>query len=515
MIPLDLASRSRLILDSQVQAPTAAPEIPSELPALNPGQRITARLESALANGNFRAVVDGKMVNLSVATSNPGKPVEQVSHIGPGQTLELVVTGQNQRTVFARVAEQAVSDTPVLSRSAQIIGSLLARGNPEPAALAKGAPLMPAPSPEAFQALPQQLRQAVAESGLFYESHQAQWLAGKLPATSLLREPQGSHSPLATTLQAAHQSALASRSTINAAEPSTTTSLTAPQGQAPASVEGGEATPVPARILQDQAAALPQAQASANQASKPAPTTMGTQLANLLLGITAEGDALPTGQQATQLQPGLPFRALQGMLLYTSEQTKWEGGPVPDTRQIAPNTQQASTERPLSQSASGTPTPPGQPTITTAPQSAQATESRSSAAAAALPPAHAQPVGPMPAELQPLVQQQLNAADSRQMFWQGQVWPGQNMEWRIEEDTSGAPEGEEAQPKQWKTSLRLTMPNLGQLNAILTLGTAGVSVKVATDQVEALRQAAPALADALAAAGVPAISVQIITNEQA
>jgi hypothetical protein len=121
----------------------------------------------------------------------------------------------------------------------------------------------------------------------------------------------------------------------------------------------------------------------------------------------------------------------------------------------------------------------------------------------------------MPAELQPLVQQQLNAADSRQMFWQGQVWPGQNMEWRIEEDTSGTTGDEGEQPKQWKTSLRLTMPNLGQLNALLTLGSSGVSIKVATDQVETLRQAAPALADALAAAGVPAISVQIITNEQA
>ncbi len=474
VIPTDLATRTRLILDSQVQALAATPEIQSELPAVNPGQRISARLESALANGSFRAIVDGKMVNLTVSTSNPGKPVEQLSAIGPGQTLELVVTGKNQRTIFTRVAEQTNADTPVLSRSAQLIASLLARGNPGPAPLAKGAPLMQTPGPEAFRALPQQLRQAVAESGLFYESHQAQWLEGKIPAESLLREPQGSHSPLAALLQAKGSPQASAQNLLPA--------------QARSPNIGGDNS-------------AEQAQLSAMPGD---------------WSMAAEESATPRLAAA-----GLPFRLLQGVLLYESEQTRWQGTAAHPPQQNPSAPPQPGSERPLSQPPGGTsapavplaallqPLPPG-----TAP--AHGGESASSPTTNPTP-AQAQPSGPMPTELQPLVQQQLDAADSRQLLWQGQVWPGQNMEWRIEEDQEGArSDGEdEDQPKQWKTSLRLTMPNLGSLNATLTLNASGVSVILATDRVQALRDAAPVLADSLAAVGVPPLSVQVVPHEQA
>ncbi|ENH6343043.1 flagellar hook-length control protein FliK, partial [Burkholderia vietnamiensis] len=46
----------------------------------------------------------------------------------------------------------------------------------------------PAAPPTA--ALRAALAQAVSESGLFYESHLAQWLAGQRPLAALMREPQ-------------------------------------------------------------------------------------------------------------------------------------------------------------------------------------------------------------------------------------------------------------------------------------------------------------------------------------
>ncbi|MDD5297977.1 MAG: flagellar hook-length control protein FliK [Rhodocyclaceae bacterium] len=510
MIPTDLATRTRLIQDSQVQALSATPEIPAELPALTPGQRITARVESTLSNGSFKAEVDGKMVNLTVSSSNSGKPVEQLSSIGPGQTLELVVTGKNQRTIFARVADQAAGDMPVLSKPAQLIGSLLARGAPEAAPLAKGAPLMQAPSPEAFRALPQQLRQAVAESGLFYESHQAQWVAGKLPAESLLREPQGSHSPLLTVLQG-NGSAVGTQAQAS------------PPGEPPAAGSVG-GNPTSAANPADQAA-LEKGPAPA-QASLTATAADATRMARISAGaglavatdLAAEAGASHGGQQ-TAAQPALPFRLLQGVLLYESEQTRWDSAQASqspstaDSRQTSSSAPRAEIARTVPPQSSG-----GAPASTQAPPPlvqplalAQTSEGRSPQAAGI--PMPTQPSGPMPAELQPLVQQQLDAADSRTLIWQGQVWPDQNMEWRIEEDQSRAADEDTDQPKQWKTSLRLTMPNLGQLNAVLTLGPAGVSVTVATDQVDALRQAAPGLADSLAALGVPAQSIQVIANE--
>jgi len=65
-----------------------------------------------------------------------------------------------------------------------------------PAQLNRGLPLL-AQAPQAQNAaalLAPALGKAVTQSGMFYEAHQAQWVSGKLPLTSLLQEPQGQRS---------------------------------------------------------------------------------------------------------------------------------------------------------------------------------------------------------------------------------------------------------------------------------------------------------------------------------
>lgn len=74
----------------------------------------------------------------------------------------------------------------------------------------------------------------------------------------------------------------------------------------------------------------------------------------------------------------------------------------------------------------------------------------------------------IPPDLTPLVQQQLDALATQNFVWQGQVWPGQTMEWAIEE-SPGRDRSEEGSNEQWRTSLRLTLPNLGTVNATLQL----------------------------------------------
>ena len=61
---------------------------------------------------------------------------------------------------------------------------------PEAAPLNRGQPLLANP-PKTGAELAPVLNRAVRESGLFYEAHQAQWIAGKLPLARLLQEPQG------------------------------------------------------------------------------------------------------------------------------------------------------------------------------------------------------------------------------------------------------------------------------------------------------------------------------------
>ncbi len=80
----------------------------------------------------------------------------------------------------------------------------------------------------------------------------------------------------------------------------------------------------------------------------------------------------------------------------------------------------------------------------------------------------------IPDHLQPLVQQQLNALETRQVQWQGQVWPQQEMNWEIHEESARKPNGEEE--RQWATQVQLDLPNLGAVTAKLRFSSNGLSL---------------------------------------
>ncbi|OZB47854.1 MAG: hypothetical protein B7X42_06585 [Thiomonas sp. 14-66-4] len=77
----------------------------------------------------------------------------------------------------------------------------------------------------------------------------------------------------------------------------------------------------------------------------------------------------------------------------------------------------------------------------------------------------------LPAQLQGLVQQQLATLAQGQVLWAGQIWPGQELQWRIEPDDARA--GDEpgsTGARGWTTVLKLDLPQLGQLVVTLHLG---------------------------------------------
>ncbi len=104
----------------------------------------------------------------------------------------------------------------------------------------------------------------------------------------------------------------------------------------------------------------------------------------------------------------------------------------------------------------------------------------------------------------PIVQQQLTVLDTGQIVWVGEAWPRQSLEWRIEEEgRHEASDGET--PAAWKTSLRLTLPQLGDVTA--TLSIRGDDVRLAfadlnPDAAGAVNAGRPALHTALANAGL-------------
>ncbi|MGV8933241.1 MAG: flagellar hook-length control protein FliK [Gallionellaceae bacterium] len=86
----------------------------------------------------------------------------------------------------------------------------------------------------------------------------------------------------------------------------------------------------------------------------------------------------------------------------------------------------------------------------------------------------------IPEHLLSLVQQQLNALETRQVQWQGQVWINQQMDWHIREEDSHVANEDEG--RHWMTQIHLNLPNLGEVIATLRFGNAGVSLALEAEK---------------------------------
>lgn len=190
LIPPEVGVRLRLPSDTGLAPTTPIAEIPSDLPDLKQGQFFSARIQEVLPENTYKALVAGRQMTLSLPEG-----------ASAGDILELVVVDRTPRLIIARqhaAPEGAAGHAPypytTLSPTGQMIGRLLTEQPAQPAIpLNRGAPLLPAPPPPASPAsgqLATALASAVANSGMFYEAHQAQWVAGKRPLPTLLQEPQ-------------------------------------------------------------------------------------------------------------------------------------------------------------------------------------------------------------------------------------------------------------------------------------------------------------------------------------
>jgi hypothetical protein len=241
MIPSDLATRLRVLTESTVNPVSPVHEIPAELPEFSVGQRFIARVESALPDGTFRALVAGRSLTLALPQTAT-----------PGDTLDLVVTARTPRLIVAEGAEELSarqSPPTTLSRAGQIISTLLAGEEraPQAATISRAAPLLPAPAQQAARLAPA-LQQAIVESGLFYEAHQAQWVAGRYPTEALVREPQTRH----VRLQRAPEAAAPSTTTDEIPATGELARSTEPAASRGAAVPASSLTPELQSLVQQQ-----------------------------------------------------------------------------------------------------------------------------------------------------------------------------------------------------------------------------------------------------------------------
>lgn len=346
MIPPDVASALRLQLPDQARIAAEQPQnqpvasiqrLTDALTDLAPGQRIMAEIQALLPNGTYRAVVAQRNVTLALPFSAK-----------PGDTLELEVAESNGTLTLAFVANRMAGNPAAaspnesvpttLSPAGQLIGQLI--GNKEnegqraaPAPLNGSQPLV-MDMPESGAELAPVLKQALTQSGMFYEAHQARWVAGQLPTDTLKQEPQGK---LSTASSLPHQS-------------TATTSSSAPAA-------GAQTEPGPSST----------------------PATSPGMLANNTQDVRAPGTPIPEGVAS-------------------------------------------------------------------------------------------------------LVRQQLDGLATNNFVWQGQVWPGQQMQWEIADNPDRQGSGEYDAEREWQSRLKLSLPSLGALDVMLRLQPGGkIALSVNTD----------------------------------
>lgn len=112
-----------------------------------------------------------------------------------------------------------------------------------------------------------------------------------------------------------------------------------------------------------------------------------------------------------------------------------------------------------------------------------------------------------------LVHQQLQTLEQNRIAWQGELWPGQALQWEISEE---AAKHNTAQASvSWRSTVRFELPQLGVITAHLHLTGEHVSMQVLADTPDIAQQLqahGPALDNALAAAGISLSALQVKTS---
>lgn len=222
MIPPDLVSSLRL-QQPQTQAPSqqgtpAVSQLSSILANPKVGDHILATVQQLMSNGIYKASVGQREITLALPFA-----------ARPGDSLELEVVEYNGKMALALVSgkkdgeggksgQQGQSFSTSFSQTGKMISEIFSQTQQTQQAqqaqfLQKGGfnqavnqklqglllnnnqALSGKIPPDAAE-LAKNLQSAVSKSGMFYESHQAQWVQGKLSTQQLLQEPQAKFSKM-------------------------------------------------------------------------------------------------------------------------------------------------------------------------------------------------------------------------------------------------------------------------------------------------------------------------------
>jgi flagellar hook-length control protein FliK len=189
MLPANLISTLQALALNDKPLITATPDknTASAGKQFEPGQKL---------QGTVQAQVTPNIFNVRVA--NQLLQMQLPAFIRSGDIITLQVVSLQPRLTFTLAASSNPVSTPEsLSATSRLLSSL----SQQPLQRSYVRPIQSSPLWAGARALPDttqlagNLHDALSHSGLFYESHQAQWIAGTRPTTQLLLEPQNQLPP--------------------------------------------------------------------------------------------------------------------------------------------------------------------------------------------------------------------------------------------------------------------------------------------------------------------------------
>lgn len=182
MLPANLISALQALSGSGKPLITATPDTPKPVTNLEVGQQVEGSVQAKISEGLFKVQVAGQILQMRLP-----------SNIQSGDTIKLEVVSLKPRLSFGMVASTNPLSTPEqIGSAARLLSNLAERPIERPVVQQLGSKAVWPSEQEApdTKQLAGALRETLGKSGLFYESHQAQWVRGERSINQLLEEPQ-------------------------------------------------------------------------------------------------------------------------------------------------------------------------------------------------------------------------------------------------------------------------------------------------------------------------------------
>lgn len=400
----------------------------------NPGQQYDGQVLENLPNGRSLVQVADQKLDMALPQQLKAGDVVRLTYVQPGPRPTFVLSTSAAPTPQQVTVSQAAQQVNALSRYATMVN---------------------AESTAAPQVAVQQVQVAATQTSLVMQGQPSATpgrpsaLPGQPPAT-----PGQAKAPVG---QPASAGSASSSAAANPATASTTAAATASAQAAARPIVANPATML---------AATPVNVASAAVAQGPVLSTamMTDEAVNGAYSSTAANQGMGGAQGVAGQQQSanhlLPVRLQQTVkesgLFYESHLGKWARG------EISLDTVMREPQAKLAQAPGQLLNMPG--------------------------------LEGMPARAADLASRQLNMLEGNPFIWQGQVWPGQDMEWQVTEREGGG-NPFEAEAQKWHSKLRLTLPRLGAFAAELDVGALGLRIRLTSQSPEALAEMKAALPD--------------------